>query len=545
MNAGKTGLLTKAATGTRIICPTQASRPQRFRNDASNKQQTRAICSSTAPSSPRIKLAVHGATQKRSFHATSRHLATKNPYTVLGVDKGASAGDIKKAYYGLAKKYHPDTNKDPTAKDKFADAQSAYELLSDSQKKAAWDQYGAAAFDQGAGPSPGQGGDPFGGAGNPFSGGGFGFGGAGNPFKGFEDIFEGFANAGGGRRARGNAQGFREQVLVGDNIETQTTISFMEAAKGTSKKISVTPLVTCNTCKGNGLKKGTKRTECKTCHGTGSRVFSVAGGFQVQAECTSCGGAGISVPRGGECGDCGGNGVVRSKSTVTVDIPGGVDDGMRLRMNQEGDAPITGTSANPDAKGVRGDLYILIRVATDPKFGRSGSDVLYTATLPLTTALLGGEVHIPTLDGEVKVKVATGTATGDKITLSGMGMKKLNAGRRGGAGDLRVEFKVAMPKYLSANQRTILEMLADELNDTTAKRIMNVGRDSASTADEHKSEGFLKSVWHNLTSNPGHTKEAVEDALKGANKTKESSSDEKASDDKASDDKSKKSDSSV
>lgn len=262
---------------------------------------------------------------------------------------------------------------------------------------------------------------------------------------------------------------------MGDQIEVQTTVSFMEAAKGTSKSITITPLVTCKTCSGNGLKPGTKRSECKACGGTGTRVHNVAGGFQMASTCNACGGQGVTIPRGGECRTCAGNGVVRERKTVTVDIPAGIEDGMRIRLTGEGDAPVSGTSANPDARTVPGDLYVLVRVATDPKFSRSGADVLYTATIPVTTAMLGGEVNIPTLDGEVKVKIATGTATGDKITLSGMGMKKLQRGRLG-SGDLKVEFKVAMPKYLSANQRTIVEMLADELNDKTAKRIMNVGR---------------------------------------------------------------------
>jgi len=166
---------------------------------------------------------------------------------------------------------------------------------------------------------------------------------------------------------------------------------------------------------------------------------------------------------------------VRERKTVTVDIPGGIEDGMRLRLDGEEDAPVTGAAANPDARTQPGDLYVLIRVATDPKFSRSGADILYTASIPLTTAVLGGEVKIPTLDGDVNVRVATGTGTGDKITLGGKGMKKLS-GRRGGSGDLKVEFKVQMPKYLSANQRTIVEMLAEEMDDKTAKRIMNVGR---------------------------------------------------------------------
>lgn len=262
---------------------------------------------------------------------------------------------------------------------------------------------------------------------------------------------------------------------MGDNIDVQTTVSFLEAAKGTSKTVKITPLTTCKTCKGDGMKPDTKRAECKSCGGSGTRVFNVAGSFQMSATCTSCGGAGVTVPKGSECVSCAGNGVVKDKKTINVDIPGGIEDGMRVILSREGDAPVTGGQANPNIRALPGDLYVHVRVATDPKFSRSGSDVLYTATLPLTTAMLGGEVSIPTLDGEVKIKVATGTSTGDKVTLSGMGMKKLQ-GRRTGSGDLKVEFKIAMPKYLSANQRTIVEMLADELNDKTAKRIMNVGK---------------------------------------------------------------------
>lgn len=380
----------------------------------------------------------------------------------------------------MAKKFHPDTNKDPTAKDKFAEAQSSYELLTDPQKKAAWDQFGAAAFDQGGGAGPSPGGDPFAG-GNPFAGaggaGGFpgGFGGGFGADFNFEDLFRGFT--GGGRRARGGGRSpfQQEEILVGDSIEVQTTVSFMEAAKGTSKTITITPLTTCKTCSGNGLKSGVKRSECKSCGGTGTRVHFMSGGFQMASSCGACGGHGVTIPKGGECRTCSGNGVVRERKNIKVDIPGGIEDGMRLQLDREGDAPATGTAANPDARSQRGDLYVLVRVATDPKFSRSGSDILYTATIPLTTALLGGEVKIPTLDGEVNVKIATGTGTGDKITLGGKGMKKLQR-RRGESGDLKVEFKVSMPKYLSANQRTIIEMLADEFDDKTAKRIMNVGK---------------------------------------------------------------------
>jgi len=403
----------------------------------------------------------------QAFSATSSNNATKDPYKTLGVNSSASASEIKKAYYALAKKYHPDTNKDAGAKEKFADAQSAYELLNDPQKKQAWDSYGAAAFDQGAGFDPSGAADA---AGGPFQGFGGGFGSAFN----FEDLFGAFT--GGARRGRGGRQSaYQEEILVGDNIEVQTNISFMEAAKGVSKDIHITPLETCGTCKGNGLKKGAERQQCTRCNGTGTRIHVMQQGFQMASTCETCGGQGIVIPRGSECNTCSGSGVVRRRKTVRIDIPGGVEDGMRLRVSGEGDAPPTGAAANPSARSQSGDLYVFIRVAPDARFKRNGADVLYTASIPLTTAVLGGEVRVPTLDGEVKVKVATGTGTGDKITLAGMGMKRIG-GRGFASGDLKVEFKVQMPKHLSVNQRTILEMLADEMGDKTAKRIMNLGQ---------------------------------------------------------------------
>lgn len=410
----------------------------------------------------------------RSFSSTSATFATKDPYATLGVGKTATAPEIKKAYYALAKKYHPDTNKDPSAKEKFTDAQAAYELLNDPQKKAAFDQFGAAAFDQSGGFNPGAagGGNPFAGAGggNPFA--GFGGGGFGADFN-FEDLFGAFT--GQTRRGGRGRGGFQEEILVGENIEVQTNISFMDAAKGVSKNINITPLVQCGTCKGDGLKSGTTRQTCKRCNGTGTRVHVMQQGFQMASTCETCGGQGVTIPRGSECGSCHGNGVVRQRKTVQVDIPGGVEDGMRLRVSGEGDAPPTGMAANPKSRSQRGDLFVFIRVAPDARFSRSGADVLYNASIPLTTAMLGGEVTVPTLDGEVKVKVSTGTGTGDKITLPGMGMKRLG-GRGPSSGDLRVEFRVNMPKYLSANQRTILEMLADEMGDKTAKRIMGLDK---------------------------------------------------------------------
>ncbi|CAK7229816.1 mdj1 protein precursor [Sporothrix bragantina] len=540
---------------------THQQRPKQQRQYSTAFRPSMRPKTTTSPKSTTATTTPHTSTSRRSFHATSPASAgQKDPYKVLGVDKTASAGDIKKAYYGLAKKFHPDTNKDPTAKERFGEVQSAYEVLSDPKKREQYDQFGAAGFD----PSGAGGGNPFAGGGNPFAGGG------GNPFAGFgggggqggfganfnfEDLFQAFAGGqAGGRRAGANAgrNPFQQEVLVGDNIEVQANISFLEAARGVTKSITITPLVTCGTCSGSGLKKDTKRTSCKSCNGTGTRVHFVQGGFQMASTCGTCGGTGTTVPRGGECRTCSGDGAVRERQTISVDIPGGVEDGMRLRVDGQGDAALTGRAGGgPDSgvRGVRGDLYVFVRVASDPKFSRVGSDILHTASIPLTTAVLGGEVTVPTLDGSVKVRVATGTSTGDRITLSGMGMKKLSGGRRGGgAGDLRVEFKVAMPKYLTANQRTIVEMLADEMNDKTAKRVMNVkmpksggggGSGATATSDSdpasHQSEGFLKSIWHNLTNHPAHQKPSEGDAAKTTDKDAKNTKDETKKDGKKDD----------
>ncbi|KAI2602839.1 hypothetical protein GGR54DRAFT_622739 [Hypoxylon sp. NC1633] len=508
-------LFTKAAIPSRILSPTQIYRRQRLRDSLRKRPQCNSISSlckrpSNAINRPRCQATVC----RRSFHATSNALAIKDPYKTLGVGKSASTAEIKKAYYALAKKYHPDTNKDSSAKDRFGEVQSAYEILSDPKKKEQYDQFGAAGFDPNGGPQPG--GDPFGG-GHPFS----GFGGQGGFGVNFDDIFSAFTGGRGGPFAGGTRGGsgrnpFAQEILVGENIEVQTSISFMEAAKGTSKSITIHPLVQCHTCTGSGLKQGAKRTECKSCGGTGTQVHFMTGGFQMASTCGTCKGTGQTTPRGSGCGTCSGSGVVRERKTITVDIPAGVEDGMRLRLDGEGDAPVTGGSADANARTARGDLYVFIRVASDPKFRRAGSDILYTATIPLTTAMLGGEVKVPTLDGQVNVKVATGTSTGDKITLAGMGMKKLGV-RRSNSGDLKVEFRVAMPKYLSANQRTIVEMLAEEMGDKTANRIMNVrmpnsdgSAGKSATKDDdpetHKNEGFLKSIWHNFTNHPAHQK---------------------------------------
>jgi molecular chaperone DnaJ len=219
----------------------------------------------------------------------------------------------------------------------------------------------------------------------------------------------------------------------------------MEAAKGTKKQISIQPLVPCNTCSGSGLKEGAKRTTCKACGGNGSKLRFLPGGFQIASTCDSCGGSGLAVPRGSECGGCRGDGVQREKKVVTVDIPAGVDDGMRIKIQGEGDAPVQ-TMPGSSAKIARGDLYVFIRVLPHSQFKRNGTDLLYTAKIPVTTALLGGQIKVPTLDGDVELRVHTGTSSGKKIVMNGYGLPKVNKyGRPGSKGDLEIEFKVEMP----------------------------------------------------------------------------------------------------
>lgn len=221
--------------------------------------------------------------------------------------------------------------------------------------------------------------------------------------------------------------------------------------------------------------------------------------------CGTCGGSGIVTPKGSDCGTCSGAGVLRDRKSVRVDIPPGVDDGMRLKVDSEGDAPIIQGGSPPGAKLHRGDLLVHIRVQAHPDFSRSGADVLYTATIPMTTAVLGGKIKIPTLKGDVELNIPAGTTTGDRITIAGKGMSKLTS-RRGAYGDLKVEFRVSLPKALTASQRTLLELLADDLGDHQAKRIMNVSdlMKEANSKTESKDsgdskEGFLKRAFHRFT----------------------------------------------
>ncbi|KAI5783883.1 putative mitochondrial DnaJ chaperone [Peziza echinospora] len=499
-------------TTTTTTVPSTGSQQCQYHTASKRNANARSTPYPTRPSIAAPELGCgNTSTQRRSFHATPSTLAERDPYEVLGVAKNAVAGDIKKAYYGLAKKYHPDTNKDPSAREKFVEAQQAYETLSDPKKRETYDQFGTT--DPGAAGFGGGHGEP--GAGGPFAGFGGGFG---SDFS-FEDLFpgfSGFSQAAGGKRGGGR----KPDVVIGDPIEVQTTISFMDAAKGVSKTIHTTPIINCPSCSGSGLKPNATKKKCGRCGGTGTRMHFLHGGFHMASTCETCSGTGQTIPKESACTSCDGQGIVRERRTVEAEIPAGVEDGMRLRISEEGDAPqishLTGPNEKPP-RAIRGDCIITIKVLPHHSFTRRGSDIHYTASIPMTTAVLGGTVKVPTLDGEVDLRVPTGTNTGERFTLSGMGMRTLNNRNRlsNAKGDLKVEFKVTMPKSLTASQRILMELLADELKDRTARRIMNVSYDpdkadeldkkeessgsAASSTGNGKGEGFLKSLFNKFT----------------------------------------------
>ncbi|KAJ3311473.1 hypothetical protein HDU76_003115, partial [Blyttiomyces sp. JEL0837] len=335
-----------------------------------------------------------------AFHSSALALASKrDPYEVLGVSKSASASEIKKAYYQKAKEYHPDTNKDPASKEKFVELQHAYEILSDDQKKAAYDQFGH---------SDGQDGFPGGGPGAGFNGGFSGFG----PGQGadiFEQLFKGFAGGGGfpGAGGRAGFGGFGSSV--GQDVSLKMRIGFMEAAKGAEKPLTYRSVQKCDDCSGSGLKKGAKKSTCGVCGGSGQQVF-MRGGFHMSATCGSCGGSGQHIPPNSQCRKCDGIGRVQELKTVTVTIPAGVDNGMKVRLARKGDVPLEGD-------GPAGDLYVLLEVDPHPVFKRDGSDILVNATVPLQMAILGGTIRVPTIDGDVELKIPPGTQPEERKRL--------------------------------------------------------------------------------------------------------------------------------
>ncbi|KAJ2725979.1 mdj1 protein precursor [Coemansia sp. Benny D115] len=372
------------------------------------------------------------ATSRCTFHSSSRLCASGDFYDTLGVKRDASQSEIKKAYYQLAKKYHPDANKAADAKDKFIKIQEAYDTLSDENKRRSYDQFGT------ADPSGGMGGGPE------------GFGGFGNMEDILSQMFGGaFGGAQGRRAGPGRGSGGGGFMSVGEDIEAVATISFMEAVNGVRKNVVVTPVVRCEPCDGSGAKKGAKRNTCPTCRGTGQATFTM-GGFHVQQSCPQCNGEGSTVSAKDQCSSCGGKGRVRERRTETVDIPAGCDSGMSIRVSGMGDAPLEGN-------GPRGDLFVRIRVMPSSIFRRKGADVYTTADVPFTTAILGGSVRVPTVDGDVEVRVKPGTQPGDELRLRSKGIPKVNTSSRG---DQYLTMRVNLPKKLTDRQKEIIEEFA-------------------------------------------------------------------------------------
>ena len=357
-------------------------------------------------------------------------------YEVLGVEKSASEDEIKKAFRKLARQYHPDLHPDDKqAEAKFKEVNEAYEVLSDKDKRAKYDQFGHAAFD----PSYG------GGAG----GGGFGgFGG----FSDVGDIFESFFGGmgfGGSRSSNPNAP------RRGGDIETSVSLDFMEACKGVKKTVRINRSETCPDCKGSGAAAGTQPKTCPDCNGTGTRRVTQRtpfGNISQQTVCTRCGGRGKIVDN--PCRTCSGKGVVKKSAEREVEIPAGIDDGQTLRVQGGGHAGTNG--------GQYGDLHIRVDVRPDPIFERDGYDVWTEVPLTYTQAALGGEIIVPTVDGKVKYTIPEGIQVGTTVRLRGKGIKKLYRTDRG---DHYLKITVEIPKNLTKEQKAKLKAFEESLSE--------------------------------------------------------------------------------
>jgi len=392
---------------------------------------------------------------RRSFHTTSSSCADRDYYDVLGLKRGASKAEVKKAYYAKAKKMHPDVNQDdPKATEKFAEIQSAYECLSDAEKRQGYDQFGHA-----------------GAQGNPYGGGGGGGGGMGgqDPFRGFNDIF-------GRQQQQQSQQSMRNAPMRGGDVQTRARVSFMDAVNGCEKDIRFRQAVQCDPCDGSGANPGTKPTTCGRCHGTGA-IHVSRGFFQMQMACDQCGGQGeiISDP----CNSCGGEGRTTKMRTVSVTIPKGVDTGINMRLSEQGDEGVRG--------GPNGSLYIEIEVERDAYFKRDGADVHTDVSLRISQAALGTTIPLRTLRGEVELKVKPGTQFDEQVLLRSRGIHKLNGGERG---HQYVRFKVDVPRELTEEQHDLLEEFEATFHE---QREMEMEEEEMEYDDDNNKEGEKKS----------------------------------------------------
>lgn len=431
-----------------------------------------------------------GRVALRRFHASvRRNQDIKDPYETLGVRRTASSSEIKKAYYKLAKQYHPDINKEPNAETKFHDLQNAYEILSDETKKQQYDQFGAAAFNGGGGGAGGPGG--FSGYGSPFGdfggGGGAGFGNFGG--INFEDLFgAAFGGGGAGRSSGGRSSMFRE--YKGDSSEVVHRMSFKDAVFGAKgAKLSFAAVDPCSQCEGSGMKPNASSSTCPSCHGTGTTVH-VRGGFQMASTCNRCGGEGTVVRPEDVCRKCHGEGVeVNKHKTISVDLPQGLQDGDVVRVPGQGSYPhlALDPKLKDSVKLHRGDLLVRIRVDKDPRFSiRNKFDIWYTKEIPITTAALGGQITIPTVeDSQLRLKVQPGTQQDQVISIPNMGVPRMNGER----GSMKVQYKIVIKKPQSKAEKCLWEALADVTNDQTARR----------TETKSENNNPTESTTHNAT----------------------------------------------
>ncbi|WP_237152718.1 molecular chaperone DnaJ [Oryzibacter oryziterrae] len=381
-------------------------------------------------------------------------MAKRDYYEVLGVSRDADEKALKSAFRKLAMQLHPDKNPgDATSEAKFKEVNEAYEVLKDPQKKAAYDRFGHAAFENGGG------------------GGGFGGGGFGGASMSdiFDDIFGEFM--GGGRRGGGGGRsGGRER---GADLRYNLDVTLEEAYAGKTVEIRVPTSITCTKCSGSGAKPGTQPATCRTCGGSG-KVRASQGFFTIERTCMTCGGRGETIAH--PCDNCGGTGRTNQERTLSVNIPAGIEDGTRIRLSGEGEA---GTRGGPS-----GDLYIFISLKPHTFFQREGADLYCRVPISMTTAALGGEFEVPTIDGgKTKVRVPDGSQTGKQFRLRQKGMPVL---RSRDQGDMYINIIVETPQNLTRRQRELLEEFE---------------RESSGANNNPESEGFfarVKDFWDNL-----------------------------------------------
>ena len=354
-------------------------------------------------------------------------------YEVLGVQRNANADEIKKAYRKAAIKYHPDKNPgDKEAEEKFKEAAEAYDVLSNQDKRARYDQFGHAGMSGAAG-------------------GGFGGGGFGGGFS-MEDIFSQFGDIFGGHFGGFSSRGGGRRVNRGSDIRVKVKLTLSEIANGTTKKLKISKTIACDKCGGSGAKDSSSYSTCSTCNGTGvvTRVENTFfGRMQTQGVCPTCGGEGKTITA--KCDKCSGEGVVRGDEVVEIKIPAGVGEGMAVTVQGKGNAARRG--------GVNGDLLVMIDEERHPELVRDGNDLIHNLNLTVTSCILGGEVEVPTIDGKAKIKIAPGTHAGKVLRLRGKGLPDVNGY---GRGDILIVVDITIPSSLTSEERKLVEKLAEQ-----------------------------------------------------------------------------------